>query len=1003
MNELSPRCRIGFIQLATLPAYASRSVDWLNEPAPPTLTSLDPYLSKIRSKTGVQALMSAISDAHLSDLIAKLRQVLGAARELRCDILVFPEYSIPARVLPQLYRAAKEGNCTIVAGSHVVLTTPENLRAYGQSGLTAIQEHPDDYSRCAMAPIFMPSGESTFRLKNVPSKWETDLSLVDAPQTLVELAVRGQSIRLQVLICIEALTLGAILPTANLLAICACSPQVEPFENLFAQAILNEVPAVISNSALYGGSQFSLAGAMVPGDLAALVNSPDPDELLTVVELQLERQVQKRRSAKAISSWALLGRKPFLYREVAEQAQLLDLIAAARNYSAKELRTLNIGRHLSSSVIPHSMRRQLELFQSAQQNGVVRQSDGQLLLDAVMIPEGVLPFWNRCQQALEESNSHIATLIPIYPGDPEIARSVVSLSGGMQHARRGTFPLTVNPPPLRDSSPRAIPPFRNREADISRLHGILSRQPAVLLYGLPGIGKRTVVDQVVSELYPRHHRSVLVCVDGMTPGGLIDELSSALGHTRDELRRMSEPERQRLSHVVVVRDLDHIDLESHGSAQLADFFSTLTGSAIKVFCFASRKIESGLPSLWIGPLEPDDTRRIFEFYCRLFGVKPHGEDIVPHLWGYPLAARTAATLLRDGAGEAFARLRFLRELRSEVVKVLLGGLTLTAPEKKALEALSVFRRPVEMEVIEQLPITGLQAVVEKLEERFLISREDDKVFVMPLIREVAISEWIKPGAASAFHRVAATFYRLQTKNPDSVRRFEAVEEAIYHFSSLGEFQDARSLGSDWLERARFASRDLYKRGGVKESLVICEKGLESKPTDREFLTRAALCCAKLKLWARGEKFVDRLGETGEIPALVLTGLGDALVRIGSPQEGKAYFQRCLELHPQDSYAAAAMADVELKEGKLSVARNLVDEALEWNSKNTRALEVSSTIARAEGNPERAYRDAYTLMTIDPRRWEQTFNKARSALKRKCNGVIPPQVLEELEGRSREPR
>ncbi len=993
-KTISPRCRIGLVQLATIPAYVTPKVEWLREPAPPLDEKTQPYLAGIKNKPGIQGLRDAIYETYGQDLFSKLRLILQAVASHHVDLLVFPEYSIPLSALKQLSRWARENSSTIIAGSHTVVITPTALKEYADCGLRAVQESPNDFARKALSPIFFADGRTDFRLKVTRSKWEPDLLLGEADQEPFTITLQGQEISVQLLICIDALRLGMVGRGAKLLAVCALSPQIEPFQTLFTQALINEVPGVIANSAVYGGSQFSLTGPSTASDFAELLKVGTSDEVLLIADVELGRQFQKRRSVDSEPSWKLVARKPLLYRAVSSHARLSDLLESARANTTLQVPLSVLNEFALDPHLPKAMRQQLEMFIGASQEGAITPAEGQLLLDAISIPEVILPFWNRCRQGLEESNRQIATLLPDYPDDGSLTDALQTVSYGMRHAKGRLLPLTVQPSPLREGSAQAPHLFVNREDEVGRLSRRLLKDPVTLVTGLAGIGKKTLVQKVIDELFPRYHKKAIHCVDGMTPSELLEALAAAL-LAPERLKKLDAASKVRECHILVVHDLDLVDFRGSGLVDLVQYWELLHGTAIRIVFLASRNIsELDIASLSLGPLNDDDTRRIFDYYCRLFGVSAIGQsDIVAHLWGYPLAARTAATLLREGGGETFAKLRFLKKLRSEVAKILFRGLSLSGEERKALEALSIFRRPVEAELVERL---GIQDSIDGLESRFILSREDGRIFVIPLVREVAIEDWIKQGAATAYHRIAANHFKDQIASSDSIRRFEATDEAVYHFSSIGDFVTARSLGGDWFQRARSASRDLYRRRGYKESAAICEKALETTPTDRDFLVRLVMCSSKLRRWPRGKACIERLRSLGSVPAKALTSYGEALARAGIRQEGKAYLEECLEQHPGDPYALAVLANVHLDEGNLALARNLADEALEGDALCVRALEVASIISRSEGNNERAYELAYRLMGIDPQRGERIFQKARSALVKKYGGGVPGDLLKRLE-------
>ena len=101
---------------------------------------------------------------------AKITQILEAVKG-KADLIVFPEFSIPVRYLPEMKQYSDETGIVIVAGSHYI--TDENLVEH--DGMFH-DKFGDNDLRKNISPVIIPSSDQMFHTEKIlPAKEEREL------------------------------------------------------------------------------------------------------------------------------------------------------------------------------------------------------------------------------------------------------------------------------------------------------------------------------------------------------------------------------------------------------------------------------------------------------------------------------------------------------------------------------------------------------------------------------------------------------------------------------------------------------------------------------------------------------------------------------------------------------------------------------------------------------------------------------------------------------------
>ncbi len=289
----------------------------------------------------LERLQQAVAQAYQDGLLSRLRAILDYCAIYQTQLVVFPEYSIPGALLPQLRLIATQTGATLVAGTHLVTDELLEEPTYRQ----CFQEPPP--VNHAIAPIIAPEKDTPVRyqLKLWPSQWEPDLDLGHDVQSF-----EAAGIKFGVAICIDFIRDRDEASAAkhqewcknHLLVVTSATPGSSP--HLFeanARSLYQHfhIPVVFANHAGDGGGStifaYGTAGGTPLAANTSLPPLPATHEGICIAELRLDETAQKRPSSVIQSSLV----QPLAYALIQpatadpELARTAETLAAATSTS----------------------------------------------------------------------------------------------------------------------------------------------------------------------------------------------------------------------------------------------------------------------------------------------------------------------------------------------------------------------------------------------------------------------------------------------------------------------------------------------------------------------------------------------------------------------------------------------------------------------------------------------------------------------------------------------
>jgi hypothetical protein len=272
---------------------------------PSLLSEYDTPLGKLRHVTQVQSYLIDAKSDYINHIRTKINNISIWSSQRGANIIIFPEYSIPPIILPELRKIAIDNKVLIVAGTHRIESGEEVREIY--KSLDLLPQSVQAGAACA--PILFPDGHVEVVNKSKRSKWEANLKTIDEDPKLINVELAGVKIRLSVVPCIDSLhpdIFGKLfdddLGSPNLILCPSLSPSISPFHHVGSVAVWKEVLFAYVNSAVFGGTFFGIPDNWKPylkGPVCNLENIPKGIEAILEIDINPQALFLKKGSLES--------------------------------------------------------------------------------------------------------------------------------------------------------------------------------------------------------------------------------------------------------------------------------------------------------------------------------------------------------------------------------------------------------------------------------------------------------------------------------------------------------------------------------------------------------------------------------------------------------------------------------------------------------------------------------------------------------------------------------
>lgn len=277
-----------------------------------------------------------------------------------------------------------------------------------------------------------------------------------------------------------------------------------------------------------------------------------------------------------------------------------------------------------------------------------------------------------------------------------------------------------------------------------------------------------------------------------------------------------------------------------------------------------------------------------------------------------------STLYKDKEFDELSSSMKVKQISGYVASELLKHVTLSEYENKCMRLLSVFRRPVELKLLNKVSETN---------------KED----------------------ADVFHEIAASYYQhkyeyelcLINKNPSIVAEF------VHHLSLSDQIDKAKELKILIVEEVKPTARKLYRDKQYSKAFELYRLLQKIVPDDVEVLAYIGRCNARLGQWQSCDQAfqsaVEVARRTGKQVWWLYRDWGHIKARYNYFEDAKEYFEKASLHRPDDPSIKSSLAYMHWRQDEHELARELFEEVLKVNSYHKYTLTFYSRFLNDTGD------------------------------------------------------
>lgn len=919
--------RVAVFQILTRAAYHDAHLNFMKEPADGLVKLCSLPINQI-----VRSLRKDLKSAHITHISRKVIAGLKECEKLGVDLVILPEYSIPAEILPSIKAFLDNSSpMCIVAGTHMI--TERCATAYEESGLDALLDDSGrvkhNLIRQAIAPVFLPNGSVSIIGKRNASKWEAHLLSCSLPWSWIEVHNNEKSFSLAVKICIDALNEDLPENISNLpgiLAITARSTQAHYFETT-ATAMLNRgLPVAFCNegktgqSRIFGRSMRDSFNIFLSGSGIGSIELDSDSEGIIVADLLLGQQhgtFGTTRNHEAIKVVSLL---PIIYGEEIAAATKIGGGDSSLAHLPDLCQALRESSYVKSSLASLKLMQLEALLDS----GTANANDARFALSGVFLSGENDDFFLHEYRSLVKTQAVLAKLVTL----PEIGRSILeSLSSAMEaipkfEAKHG-FNRTV--PLIADDATRAdlmMRPFVGRDGDIAEFLGFVNDPDAkvIIVSGMRGIGKSAFLAEGLRKAFPPSWTRLDIAItDGTGFERFIMMVCQQLGIpiSEGDVSHLCDLELDRLlcriassfnslpSAYMTIDDWHHVlSRREYRDSRFVRFLEVVSRTANesnnKVVLASNVRLSIDgfrYNCLDLQPLDGGSLRAIIEWNIRSTrgGSMPVHvpEELIRRLHGSPLAASIAVSLILKFPVEKMLENTQVRQrYHNRLIPLLVEKIDLTEEELMLARYMSVFNLPITIDAVELLLGGNFVEAMEGLLDYYIVTfnPQIEEYSMHPLVRDYFLDKF-HDEETSRHHKLAAKYYEDRVAK---LNRPEDKGELVAHLAHSLQYERVRELRSIFTDELRPVAKRFYKAREYCTALHYY-KILDQIRTDCDIKLHLALCYVYLDDLFLAERYFEQTIGINKDAWWAMAGYGHALGRKRHFASAQQYLVQAIEV------------------------------------------------------------------------------------------------------------
>ena len=530
---------------------------------------------------------------------------------------------------------------------------------------------------------------------------------------------------------------------------------------------------------------------------------------------------------------------------------------------------------------------------------------------------------------------------------------------------------------------------REREMDLLERLALSEEHSGIMVLGLDGMGKTSLVKRAIPRLFSHLTPLWVDLATSPTPLRLLSAFARPLGIAIDPEQTALNPEQTwrstllpeiaqsekmfvildslttqttapRLESDVMDKLIEHIccDLAEHDKSQNPN-----------VIVISSRSPDFAEGTLaryrqfQVGPLDKKSMVRALRYQLSQVSYVDYESEklelLADELRGYPLALSLAAARVAEHGLDAVLTDKFgLHKMVLDLAHDLLAGLSFGPEEKNVLILLATSMRPLSADWLQTVSKEHLSAV-SKVATKQLLDPTSQEYALHAIVSDFVSESMAKPGEIRVSHGHLADLFRNEwiAAPEKSTASAEYGGLAWFHTLSAGRTEEASNLRIAYLEEAKQAAVESYRRGEYKTTIIYVEavKKMDDRP-DPTYDFYYALALNRMERSYEALPIMENLVKQFPERPDYHHGLGTILKWLRRNEDALASFRQAVATSRRpNSTALASLADLLCDMDNVEEARTFAEEAYEIDPGKSHAVSIMSRVLEESGDLEGALR------------------------------------------------
>ena len=568
----------------------------------------------------------------------------------------------------------------------------------------------------------------------------------------------------------------------------------------------------------------------------------------------------------------------------------------------------------------------------------------------------------------------------------------------LQFVEKGLTPeeVFVGKPILKDS-------FQNRERQLDRLEDVMSLEDysGIMVLGLNGMGKTALVKRSIASLF---YHLTPIWVDlriAATPLRLLASIAKPLSIAVDPDYVAKDPvemwhtkllpEIAQSEKIFIV--LDNMKMEIAVPTLQGRIVANLINTICKDLVQLNKPenpnviiISWKAPNfnqmtlarygrLQLGPLDEKSMIRALRFHLsRTSSMEYKSEKLeilARQLKGYPLAINLATMQVAEkGMDATIEDTSGIHIMLYNLAKEMFSRLSITPEEKKPLTLLATARCPLNADYLRSILGRDWAAIIGRIAQKQLLDPTSEGYSLHGILGDYVLESMARPEEIIECHRELGELFNSEWRKAPERSALSAKYGSLSYFHNLsaGEESTAKIIRFAYLEEAKEASIELYRRGQYKTVLAYLEnvKKIDGQ-SDPIYDFYYALSLNRLQRSQEALPIMKELTERFPNVHIYHHGLGTILKWLNKYEKAADSFRKAIATSSRSakSTSLCSLASVLCAQNKPEEALPLVKEALEISPGKSFAVATACDALEKLGDIPEALKTIMDALKISP--------------------------------------